>query len=128
MTIKVSICDDEPHITRAVAMKLSKAGFNVESYSDAEDLWSKFTEFKPQLVVTDYQMPRMDGLSLIRNLRAHPEGQDVPVVLLTAKGFELEQSELNLMGGTIRLCPKPFSPRELLAVCKELCADASIEA
>ena len=117
---RVIVCDDEPHITRAVALKLRKAGFEVETHPDGRAAWESADADAPALVVTDCQMPRMSGLEFLRALRAAPATAAVPAVMLTGKGFELSDAELQAELGPVRLFPKPFSPRQLLAAAEEL--------
>jgi len=122
MSTRILVCDDEAHITRAIQMKCRKAGFDVETTADGEAGWEAIQRERPSLLVTDYQMPRLDGLALIRRIRADAELQDLPVVLLTAKGFELDEDELKEELDISRLVRKPFSPRELVSTFRELLA------
>ena len=66
MTYRVHVCDDEPHIVLAVSLKLSKAGIQVSTANNGEDAWDNIQKERPQLLITDLQMPRLDGLDLIR--------------------------------------------------------------
>ena len=59
-------------------------------------------------------MPRLDGFGLVQRLREHPETADLPVLMLTAKGFELSHEEMSQRWNVRRVIAKPFSPRELL--------------
>ena len=120
MSYRIHICDDEPHIVLAVSLKFSKAGFQVTSASDGQAAWESIQRQPPQLLITDLQMPRLDGLGLIKRLRADPALHDLPVILLTAKGFELEEDELRHEYGVNHVLCKPFSPRELVALANTL--------
>ena len=120
MSYRIHICDDEPHIVLAVSLKFSKAGFQVTSASDGQAAWESIQRQPPQLLITDLQMPRLDGLGLIKRLRADPALHDLPVILLTAKGFELEEDEIQNEYGVKHVLCKPFSPRELLALANTL--------
>ncbi|QDT17793.1 response regulator [Alienimonas californiensis] len=111
---RVVICDDEPHITLAVSLKLRKAGYEVEAHADGLSAWQSIFALPPALIVTDCQMPRMSGLDLLRSMRAEPRTASVPAIMLTGKGFELSSAEMQAELGPLRLFPKPFSPRELL--------------
>ena len=108
------LCDDEVHILRAAEFKFKRAGFEVRTAFDGKEGWELIQQQRPDVVVTDYQMPRLDGLGLIERIRTTPETADIPVVLLTAKGFELPREELAERLKVSALLPKPFSPRRLL--------------
>ncbi len=116
MSLRIVICDDEAHITRAVSLKLSKAGYQVEALPNGQAAWEAIQRETPALVITDQQMPLLDGVGLCRRIRANEATADLPLVMLTAKGYELaddpELQKLNLEA----LIVKPFSPRGLLLV------------
>ena len=120
MSYRIHVCDDEPHIVLAVSLKFSKAGFQVTSANNGLAAWELIQRDPPQLLITDLQMPRLDGLGLIKLLRAHPTLHDLPVILLTAKGYELDDEELQREYGVHRIVCKPFSPRELVALANSL--------
>lgn len=120
MSIRVVTCDDEAHITRAVSMKLTKAGFAVESACDGQAAWEAIQREIPAILITDCQMPRLDGLQLCERLRADPRTRDLPVILLTAKGYELDADQIAEDLGVTKLIFKPFSPRELLATVQNI--------
>ena len=122
MPHRIYVCDDEPHIVLAVSLKFSRAGFEVMNANDGQAAWESIQRDPPDLLITDLQMPRLDGLSLIKQLRAHPELCDIPVILLTAKGYELDKDELRREFGVQHVVCKPFSPRELLATANSLLA------
>ena len=120
MTQSVLLCDDEIHILRAAEFKLKRAGYDVRIAGDGQEAWELIEQRKPDMLITDCQMPRLDGLGLVKLVRANPDLQDMPVLMLTAKGFELSQEELAEQWQVRRLISKPFSPRELLATVKEI--------
>lgn len=120
MGARIVVCDDEAHIVRAVSMKLSKAGFDVETASDGQVAWEAIHREIPDLLVTDYQMPRLDGLSLCRRLREQTTTHDLPVILLTAKAFEIDHDEMKTDLGIAEIVLKPFSPRELLKIVRQI--------
>ena len=90
MSLSIHVCDDEPHIVLAVSLKFRKAGFDVTTAADGQAAWETIQRFRPQVVISDLQMPRLDGLGLVQKMRSDPVFQSVPVILLTAKGFELD--------------------------------------
>jgi DNA-binding response OmpR family regulator len=114
MTYRVLLCDDEIPILRAAEFKIKKAGHEVRIASDGEEAWELIRERMPDILVTDCQMPRLDGLGLLRRLREHDETRHLPVLMLTAKGFELSAAELAERYDVLELIAKPFSPRYLL--------------
>lgn len=120
MSCRIFVCDDEPHIVLAVSLKFRKAGFEVSTASDGQAAWEAIQAERPQFVISDLQMPKMDGLEVVRRMRSTPGFENVPVILLTAKGFELDAAELQEELGIISVICKPFSPRELLALVQNL--------
>lgn len=116
-------CDDHPHITRLVELTLQKAGWDVTCCSDGAAAWQLLQQASPPaLIITDYQMPQLDGLVLIRQLRQQPLLAHIPVILLTAKGFELSEATLKRSLQIEQILVKPFSPRLLRKTVSELLA------
>jgi DNA-binding response OmpR family regulator len=114
MCKRILICDDEIHILRAAEIKLKRAGYDVQVAHDGQEAWEAIQAQVPQLLITDFQMPRLDGLSLVQRLREQPSTRDLPVIMLTAKGFELSIDELARRWNILQIMGKPFSPRELV--------------
>jgi two-component system alkaline phosphatase synthesis response regulator PhoP len=108
------LCDDEIHILRAAEFKLARAGFEVHCANDGQEAWESIQQRRPDMLITDCQMPRMNGFQLCEQVRSVEALADLPIVMLTAKGFELSQQELADRWNVVRLLNKPFSPRELL--------------
>jgi two-component system alkaline phosphatase synthesis response regulator PhoP len=111
----VLMCDDEPTIIRAAEIKLTRAGFEVQIKPDGQAAWESILERRPDLLITDCQMPRLGGLELLKRIREHEATRDLPVFMLTGKGFELPIDELREKYGLLGVIAKPFSPRELLS-------------
>ncbi len=88
MSIRVLLCDDEIHILRAAEFKIARAGFDVSLRRRRPGGWEAIQAERPDMLITDYQMPRLDGMQLIQRLRQEPALRDLPIVMLTAKGFE----------------------------------------
>lgn len=114
MSKKVLLCDDEIHIVRTAQIRLAQAGFEVRIAHDGQEAWEAILEDQPDVLVTDLQMPRVDGFELIRRIRANAATKDMPVLMLTAKGFELAREEVMEKWGISSVLSKPFSPRELV--------------
>ena len=110
---KILVADDEAPIANVVAMKLRNAGLAVTVALDGQEAYELAKADRPDFLITDLQMPGMNGLELCARLAAELDG-GIPTILLTAKGFELDRTAL--AGLPIRrVMSKPFSPRELLA-------------
>ena len=88
MAKKVLLCDDEPHILRAAEFKLSLAGFAVTTASNGLEAWQAIQADRPDILVTDLQMPQMNGLELSRRVREAFAPHELPIIMLTAKSFE----------------------------------------
>ena len=110
---KVLIVDDEIHIVQVVAIKLRNNGFDVITAENGQEALDAAISEKPDLIITDFQMPIMNGLELVEKLRAEPDIADTPVIMLTARGFALEDGQKEALAVSDCLS-KPFSPRELL--------------
>jgi two-component system, OmpR family, alkaline phosphatase synthesis response regulator PhoP len=115
MTKRILLCDDELHILRAAEFKFRRAGYEVACACDGEEAWKLIESFHPDILVTDCQMPRLSGLQLAARIKEHAETASLPVIMLSAKGFELSAEELRAQYGIHLLLAKPFSPRELFA-------------
>jgi two-component system, OmpR family, alkaline phosphatase synthesis response regulator PhoP len=115
MTKRILLCDDELHILRAAEFKFKRAGYEVECAIDGEEAWKKIQACQPNILVTDCQMPRLTGLQLALRIKENAETARLPIIMLSAKGFELSPDELRSKYGIRALLSKPFSPRELFA-------------
>lgn len=114
MSHRILVCDDENHITLAVSMKLKRAGYDVQTAADGVAAWEIILRDPPDLLLTDCQMPRLDGIGLCRLIRQNEATRHLPILMLTAKGYELEPDLIRGELGIAELNVKPFSPRELL--------------
>ena len=110
---KVLVADDEIHIIHVVAIKLRNNGFEVISAANGAEAFELACEEKPDIIVTDFQMPVMTGLQLVEKLRQCEQTKDIPVIMLTARGFAVEDEQKKDLQIS-ELLSKPFSPKELL--------------
>ncbi len=117
---KLLLVDDEIHILRATEFKLAKAGFDVRCAGDGVEAWDQIQQDAPDMLITDLNMPRMDGLKLVKLLREDERFASIPVVMLTAKGYEVANELIRDEYRVARVMTKPFSPRELLALVQSL--------
>ena len=110
---KVLVVDDEIHIVHVVAIKLRNNGYEVMTAGDGAEAFKIACEEKPDIIVTDFQMPVMTGLELVEKLRGSEETREIPVIMLTARSFAIEDRQKEDL--QISQClSKPFSPKELL--------------
>lgn len=121
----ILVVDDESHILHVVNLKLSKAGYEIITAEDGEEGLEMAIEHRPDLVITDYQMPFMTGLELCMQMKQKPETEKTPALMLTARGFSIasEYLEQTNIHGVIS---KPFSPREVLSHVRELIGSAAV--
>jgi two-component system alkaline phosphatase synthesis response regulator PhoP len=115
----ILVIDDEPSIGRVVQFKLQQEGFKVRVATDGLEGLAYMKEEKPDLILLDLMMPGMDGFEVCRRLRAAPETVATPVIILSARGQEMDRlrgAEL----GVLDFFTKPFSPQKLLERVKEV--------
>ena len=122
---KVLVVDDEIHIVQVVAIKLRNNGFDVITAENGSVALECVKSEKPDIIVTDFQMPVMSGLELIENLRSEPETVEIPVIMLTARGFAIDEEAKKRLNVTACLS-KPFSPREVLRCIEEVLTVGSL--
>lgn len=115
----ILVADDESHILHVVSLKLRNAGYEVITAADGEEGYETAIREKPDLIITDYQMPLMTGVEMCQKLREHPELADTPVLMLTARGFNVADGDLD-QTNIQDVMSKPFSPREILEKVQEL--------
>ncbi|MGI9606516.1 MAG: response regulator [Acidimicrobiales bacterium] len=107
----VLVVDDEPRITRLVSEYLVQAGFRVIEAGDGAQALRRFDAESPDAVVIDLGLPEIDGLDVVRTIRA---SSDVPIVILTARSDETDRV-VGLELGADDYVVKPFGPKELVA-------------
>ena len=110
----ILVVDDEADLVELVSYNLRKEGFAVDSASDGETALTKIRKGRYDLVVLDLMLPGIQGIELCRMLRNEPETAGLPIIMLTAKGEEVDRI-LGLEMGADDYMTKPFSPRELIA-------------
>jgi DNA-binding response OmpR family regulator len=108
---RVLVVDDEPMVCEVLARYLEKEGFSVDTAEDGEQALSSFERARPDLVLLDLMLPRIDGLEVFRRIRAQAP---TAVIMLTARGEETDRV-VGLELGADDYVTKPFSPREVVA-------------
>lgn len=119
----ILVVDDEEPIRELVRLYLEKEGFSVAMAADGEEAVQKARTLKPQLIILDIMLPRLDGWDVCREVRRFA---DIPIIMLTAKGEEFDKV-LGLELGADDYLTKPFSPRELVARVKAILRRAAPE-
>jgi two-component system phosphate regulon response regulator PhoB len=109
----ILLAEDDPDILHMVAYKLRRAGFEVVEATDGIAALDACRREPPDLVLLDLRMPRMDGISVCRELRAGPRTGDLPIIMLTARA-RAQDRELAFAAGATDYVVKPFSPRALV--------------
>lgn len=110
---RVVVAEDDPALRNVVRFCLQGVGFNVAACRDGQEAWEELEKQPADIVVTDMQMPRMSGLELCEKMRSDDRYRELPLLLLTAKGMELDTERLREELGVAEVMFKPFSPREL---------------
>jgi len=110
---RICYVEDDEDIQRIVRMTLERVGkMTVEVVGDPTLAIEAMTAFKPDLVMLDWMMPKMDGPTLFRQMKLRPETSALPVVFITAKASQSDLNEL-LALGAVGAISKPFSPKDL---------------
>lgn len=117
----ILVADDESHILHVVSLKLRNAGYRVVTARDGQEALEMAQQERPDLLITDYHMPQLNGLELCRRLKQDPKTTGIPAIMLTARGYELEPADTE-QSGILRMLSKPFSPRHLLSTVEEVLA------
>ena len=123
---KILVVDDEKDLTALVSLHMKMAGFEVLTASNGEKALDLSREEKPDLIILDLMLPKIDGWQVCERLRQDIATQDIPVIMLTARA-ETEDKLKGFEAGADDYVTKPFSPRELVARVKRVLARAEAE-
>ena len=116
---RVLIVDDEPNIVLSLEFLLRQQGYEVSVARDGEEALAAASRLRPDLVVLDVMLPGLDGFEVCRRLRERPEAAGLKILLLTARGRDVDRV-LGLEEGADAYVSKPFSTRELMKTVAEL--------
>jgi DNA-binding response OmpR family regulator len=108
----ILVIDDEPYILRSLSYLLTREGYWVETAGNGEEGLARCRDLRPSLVFLDIMMPRMNGYEVCRRIRQDQELADTYVVMLSAKGQQVDR-ERGILNGADEYMTKPFSPREV---------------
>lgn len=109
----ILLVDDEVHVRQIMAYKLGNAGYQTRQASDGQEGYETARDIKPDLVVSDFKMPRCDGLQMIRKLADDPITAGIPIILVTSRDFDVTPKDIEGTG-VKHVLNKPFSPNQIL--------------
>lgn len=115
----VMIVDDSASIRQVVNLTLRKVGYDVIEAVDGQDALKKLANVKVNLLICDVNMPNMDGIELVRSLKAMPDYKYVPVIMLTTESQESKKQEGRAAGARAWVV-KPFKPEQMLEAVSKL--------
>jgi DNA-binding response OmpR family regulator len=121
---RILIVDDEPNIVLALEILMKREGYEIRTVGDGERAVEVAEAFRPDLILLDVMMPRMDGFEVCQRIRADASLKDISIVMLTAKGREVEREKGLALGADLYIT-KPFSTREVVRKVKEMLASKS---
>src|SRR5262245_61051616 len=116
---RVLIVDDDPDIRRLVSYNLTEAGFETNAAASGRNALEAVQKQPPDLIVLDLMLPDVDGMEVCRTLRQRETTRHIPIVMLTARGEEIDRV-IGFELGADDYVPKPFSPRELVLRIKSI--------
>ncbi|MBF0112396.1 MAG: response regulator [Desulfamplus sp.] len=119
MSKTIMIVDDARSMRGLLAITLQGAGYTVVDACDGQDAMEKIAGQKVHLIITDLNMPNMNGIELIKNLKANPEYKFLPMVMLTTESEESKKKE-GQMAGAKAWIVKPFKPETVLNVVQKI--------
>jgi CheY-like chemotaxis protein len=114
MTKNVLIVDDEPNIVLSLKFLITQEGYEVRTAGSGEEALRALAEQVPDLVILDVMMPKPDGFEICQTIRSTPAWRGIPVIILTAKGRDVERQKGLAMGADDYIT-KPFATKDLVA-------------
>lgn len=119
MTDTVLLIEDEPNITEAIRFLLARDGLLVECLDSGSQAMAAIRRLHPSLVILDLMLPGRSGIDILRDMRADPELETLPVIMLTAKGQTQDRDAATAAGASLFIA-KPFSNTEIVAAVRSL--------
>jgi two-component system, chemotaxis family, chemotaxis protein CheY len=120
MSKRILAVDDSKTMRDMVSFTLKKAGFDVAEAEDGKAALNVLTSAKFDLIITDLNMPNMDGITLIKNVRSGSQHRAVPILILTTESDGTKKADGKAAGATGWLV-KPFNPEQLIATVNRVC-------
>ena len=126
MAKKVLIVDDEPNIVISLEFLMKQAGYTTDIARTGDEALQQIDAFRPDLILLDVMLPGISGFDICQQVRQTPAWQAIKIVMLTAKGRDVEVTKGLALGANAYIT-KPFSTKELLAeVAAQLAAETSV--
>ena len=123
---KILVVDDEIYIVHILDFSLGMEGYEVVTALDGEQALEKVKTEKPDLIVLDIMMPKLDGYEVCKSIKSNAATQNIPVILLSAKGRNVDQ-KMGFDVGADDYITKPFSPRKLVERINQLLGQTAAE-
>ena len=117
---RIMTVDDSATVRKALNMTLTGAGYDVVEASDGEDALKKLMDEPVDLLITDLNMPKLDGISLIRQVRGFPGNRFIPIIMLTTES-QPDRKKEGKKAGASGWITKPFKPEQILSPVKVTC-------
>lgn len=116
----IMVVDDSASVRQMVSFTIKNCGYTVVEAQDGQDAYTKMSSTgQVSMIITDLNMPNMDGIELIKKVRLHPSYKFVPIIMLTTESQETRKVEGKQAGATGWII-KPFKPEQLMAVVKKV--------
>jgi len=119
MSKTIMVVDDSTSVRQMVAFTVKNCGYEVVEAKDGQDALSKIDGKAIDMIVTDLNMPNLDGIGLIKGVRAKPSHRFIPIIMLTTESQESKKTEGRQAGATGWIV-KPFRPEQLVGVIKKV--------
>ena len=116
---RIMTVDDSTSVRMMVGFTLKEAGYDVLEAEDGQDAYDKLDNEPVHMVIADVNMPKMNGIELVRKLRSHPRHRFTPIIMLTTESMDSMKQQGKEAGATGWIV-KPFQPDQLLAVIKKV--------
>lgn len=123
MAGKILIVDDEPNIVLSLEFLMKQAGFEVRTVGDGQAALDAIEAEPPDLVLLDVMLPNKTGFEVCQEIRANPDWQSVRVIMLTARGREIDREKGQALGADDYIT-KPFATREVVTKVQAMLADS----
>lgn len=115
----VLLIEDEPNIIEAISFILSRDGWEVSTHANGQTALARIMEKRPDVVILDVMLPGASGYDILRSLRSEPGMQDLPVLMLTARGQSRDREMAEKVGAS-QFMTKPFSNADVLDAVRSL--------